>query len=184
VLLICLHRQVVNRVEAFQVHFSTPPQIRNRWCSGKFPRSSGRVLFSHRPNDEEPTSFSTETNDGSTISSLDALSDRQKGVLVLLSVPVAWGTFEPAVRFVYAIDPPIPAFLFSFAYYLVAATSLILASAIAGMKDKEPMDTSDSGWPMKGGIELGSYLFVGNALQVLGLQTVNSDRAAFLLQVH
>jgi drug/metabolite transporter (DMT)-like permease len=32
-------------------------------------------------------------------------------------------------------------------------------------------------------LELGSYLFVGNALQVIGLQTVPSDRAAFLLQL-
>jgi drug/metabolite transporter (DMT)-like permease len=35
----------------------------------------------------------------------------------------------------------------------------------------------------RGGIELGTYLFIGNALQVFGLKTVPSDRAAFLLQL-
>jgi drug/metabolite transporter (DMT)-like permease len=38
-------------------------------------------------------------------------------------------------------------------------------------------------WPIRGGMELGTYLFVGNLLQVVGLQSVNSDRAAFLLQL-
>ena len=37
--------------------------------------------------------------------------------------------------------------------------------------------------PLLGGLELGTYLFVGNALQVIGLRTVPSDRAAFLLQL-
>ena len=30
---------------------------------------------------------------------------------------------------------------------------------------------------------MGTYLFIGNALQVIGLKTVSSDRAAFLLQL-
>jgi len=36
---------------------------------------------------------------------------------------------------------------------------------------------------MKGGLELGTYLFLGNGLQVWGLATIPSDRAAFLLQL-
>mmetsp|Transcript_15149 Transcript_15149/g.31383 ORF Transcript_15149/g.31383 Transcript_15149/m.31383 type:complete len:364 (+) Transcript_15149:364-1455(+) len=37
--------------------------------------------------------------------------------------------------------------------------------------------------PFSGGIELGMYLFVANCLQVIGLQTVESDRAGFLVQL-
>ena len=37
--------------------------------------------------------------------------------------------------------------------------------------------------PFKGGIELGLYLFIANCLQVIGLQTVESDRAGFLVQL-
>lgn len=105
---------------------------------------------------------------------VDSATERSNGLLVLATVPFAWGTFEPAVRFVYAIDPPIPAFLFSSAYYLVAATAL-LTLAITSRPTKD--------WPIQGGVELGFYLFLGNALQVLGLKTVDSDRAAFLLQL-
>jgi hypothetical protein len=39
--------------------------------------------------------------------------------------PTAWGTFEPAVRFVYQIQPNIPPFVFSFVYYVVAASALL-----------------------------------------------------------
>ena len=35
-------------------------------------------------------------------------SERRNGLLVLVTVPMAWGTFEPAVRYVYEIQPDIP----------------------------------------------------------------------------
>eukprot|EP00977_Amphora_coffeiformis_P001802 scaffold353_cov185-Amphora_coffeaeformis.AAC.30 len=44
----------------------------------------------------------------------------QSGFLVLVSVPFAWGTFEPAVRYVYDVAPQIPTLVFSVAYYAVA----------------------------------------------------------------
>ena len=57
-------------------------------------------------------------------------SERQKGLVVLTTVPFAWGTFEPAVRYVYAMDPPVPGFVFSTGYYLVAAITLGTAAWI------------------------------------------------------
>lgn len=126
-----------------------------------------------------------------------------KGVAVLLTVPFAWGTFEIAVRSVYASEPALPALLFSVAYYSVAAVALLLSawavpklldnlvdhktdlygSSNGTAKQKNYFDDGEQGWPVVGGMELGTYLFVGNLLQVLGLQTVAADRAAFLLQL-
>eukprot|EP00980_Cylindrotheca_fusiformis_P018586 scaffold6159_cov207-Cylindrotheca_fusiformis.AAC.4 len=110
------------------------------------------------------------------------LSDSQKGVLVLLTVPMAWGTFEPAVRLVYQIQPDIPPFAFSLAYYLVATIPLCLLSLTEHSGEKQT-DSSSKTIPVIGGLELGTYLFLGNALQVIGLKSVPSDRAAFLLQL-
>ena len=31
-----------------------------------------------------------------------------KGLFILMTVPIAWGTFEPAVRFVYKYQPLMP----------------------------------------------------------------------------
>jgi len=109
----------------------------------------------------------------------DESSDRNVGILVLLTVPFAWGTFEPAVRYVYEIDPPVPALVFSLGYYLVATLSLGLLAFINN-QDTKSEETKRS---IRGGLELGTYLFIGNGLQVLGLKTVPSDRAAFLLQL-
>jgi drug/metabolite transporter (DMT)-like permease len=136
--------------------------------------------------------------------------ERRKGMLVLLTVPVAWGTFEPAVRYVYEIQPDVPPFVFQFVYYLVAATSLCflaLSSPQTASEDDGPESetlkllttntTSEvekttktkqlvsfrNSLPIQGGLELGTYLFLGNGLQVVGLKTVPSDRAAFLLQI-
>jgi len=154
---------------------------------------------------KEEVSFDKE-KEGSSVAS---------AVAVLITVPVAWGTFEVAVRYVYAVEPPVPAFLFQLAYYTVASIALIIGAALlsttrlqqknescdaAAENDNRPnIDDDDddsvfslamtttaatkkeeeSSWPILGGFELGSYLFLGNLLQVVGLQTVASDRAAF-----
>ena len=105
-------------------------------------------------------------------------ADRDLGILVLLTVPFAWGTFEPAVRYVYAIDPPVPTLVFSLGYYLVAAVALGLASLITNDQGRKIDSLA-----IRGGLELGTYLFIGNWFQVIGLKTVGADRAAFLLQL-
>jgi len=119
-------------------------------------------------------------------------NDRERGILVLLTVPFAWGTFEPVVRSVYAIDPPIPGLIFSPCYYFVAASALSLLSFATALSEQDKNDHQDNqdnvSWltaslPVLGGIELGFYLFFGNSLQVLGLKTLNSDRVAFLIQL-
>ena len=84
----------------------------------------------------------------------------------------------------YEMEPAIPGFVFSAGYYLVAAATL---RSLLSMQANEPkvgdVEESEEGLDIRGGWELGSYLFVGNALQVVGLQTVPADRAAFLVQL-
>ncbi len=152
--------------------------------------------------------------------------NRALGILVLLTVPLAWGTYAPVVKFVYEMDPPVPGFVFSGGYYMIAAFTLSLLSYLQHrfssaslQKDsiQEEVVEEDRGdeftlattvaeddtsarseqllaitsssssnrLPIQllGGLELGSYLFIGNCLQVIGLKTVPADRAAFLVQL-
>lgn len=96
-----------------------------------------------------------------------------------------------------------PGFVFSAGYYVVAAVTLRLlsnrsnntnddkiAEALDELTDddkiimqSEEEDDASSSMTTRGGWELGSYLFIGNGLQVIGLQTVPADRAAFLVQL-
>ena len=135
--------------------------------------------------------------------STDEFADeRRRGLLVLVTVPMAWGSFEPAVRYVYEIQSEMPPFVFSFLYYLTAATTLTLLAArplskkdgdlceIDAVEDYRTNKAANKSVSLvqdllsvQGGIELGTYLFVGNGFQVVGLKTVPSDRAAFLLQL-
>ena len=128
------------------------------------------------------------------VSSDDLVSDRSLGLLVLLSVPLAWGTYTPVVKYLYEIKPAVPGFVFSAAYYGVA--SLVLNLLRLAQEEQEPPnvaqleETADGGQTSSsvstlvlGGVELGSYLFLGNALQIIGLRTVPSDRAGFLVQL-
>ena len=52
-------------------------------------------------------------------------------VAVLLSVPVAWGTYAPAVKAVYALPAPPPGVVFSLAYYVVALACLGAVAALS-----------------------------------------------------
>lgn len=143
--------------------------------------------------------------------------DRTIGILILLTVPVAWGTYAPVVKYMYNnMEPSMPGFIFSAGYYIVAALTLgVLSSLSADDDDRDSIvDVDDIGGRVdttnveeetddqldflakndvsteindnddiistitaRGGLELGSYLFIGNGLQVVGLQTVPADRA-------
>lgn len=131
------------------------------------------------------------------------MSERTKGLAVLLTVPFAWGTYVPVVRYLYEIQPAVPGFVFSAAYYAVASFTTLSIVAFQGNKKNSNVDdnkqsasdeddddesnlvesSKSSPFPIFGGMELGMYLFLGNCLQVVGLKTVPSDRAGFLVQL-
>lgn len=122
------------------------------------------------------------------------ITERTLGILVLLTVPLAWGTYTPVVKYMYEeMDPSMPGFVFSAGYYVVAAISLSILSQLQSKSvDEVLINTSNDDLQIevesnkittRGGWELGSYLFIGNGLQVIGLQTVPADRAAFLVQL-
>lgn len=113
-------------------------------------------------------------------------SDAFQRLAVLATVPVCWGTFSPSVRYVY--ETPTAAMTnlllpngfslaFSAAYYSIALATLATASSC--LKRRETRDDSVD----RAGLELGSYLFVGNCCQVFGLQSTTADAAAFLVQL-
>ena len=128
------------------------------------------------------------TNNGRDERNDRVTNERTLGILILLTVPLAWGTYTPVVKYMYdRMDPSVPGFLFSAGYYLVAAGVLSALNALnkndLNDADTVEKDGSDAGASTVGGLELGSYLFLGNGFQVVGLQTVPADRAAFLVQL-
>jgi drug/metabolite transporter (DMT)-like permease len=120
-------------------------------------------------------------------------SDKLLGTIVLLTVPLSWGTYSPVVRYLYAIEPPVPGLVFSACYYTVAAATTLALLQLStgrhkssGRLESEPLREYTKQQPspsVQGGVELGSYLFVANCLQVVGLQTVEAERAGFLVQL-
>lgn len=98
-----------------------------------------------------------------------------------------WGSYVPVVRGLYEVDPPIPGFVFSTAYFAVASVS---AFSLLLLEERQGADggrnkiipTTRPIQSLLAGAELGTYLFIGNACQVIGLKTVPSDRAGFLVQ--
>mmetsp|Transcript_12093 Transcript_12093/g.22627 ORF Transcript_12093/g.22627 Transcript_12093/m.22627 type:complete len:500 (+) Transcript_12093:125-1624(+) len=193
-------------------------------CTNKYyPILLGRSRISHlstaeklsSTNDDEKTAvddrklgvFNTSSNSSNK-------NQRLIGILVLLSVPLSWGTYAPVVKYVYEMNPPTPGFVFSAAYYLIASLTLVSISSyssvtktVDGVVAKEEavdrdflLDETTPGNNMPtlpvpnsstlqlsektlGGFELGTYLFMGNCLQVVGLESIPADRAAFLVQL-
>lgn len=130
----------------------------------------------------------------------DASTDRLLGILVLLTVPLSWGTYAPVVKYVYEMDPPLPGFVFSAGYYVVASVTLTFLSIMmnsststdqsqavfqpnADDDDEYSSNSNSLSLQSIAGLELGSYLFIGNCLQVVGLKTIPADRGAFLVQL-
>lgn len=117
-------------------------------------------------------------------------------LLVLMLVPVAWGTYGPSVKELYALDAPPPELLFSVLSYVVSVCSLVAVSAIRAASRKEDLpervpgagdSTQDAVPAGRGaalaGLELGGYLFVGSTIQIFGMQCTTAGRAAFIVQL-
>jgi hypothetical protein len=136
----------------------------------------------------------SSTNNDADSNQKEPMSDKLVGILVLLTVPLTWGTYVPVVRYLYAIQPPVPGILFSACYYTLAAVTTSALVFWQSRKNRfkheaDQLEVSESEqsiqntWPVRGGIELGSYLFIANCLQIIGLRSVESDRAGFLVQL-
>ena len=140
---------------------------------------------SQSPALQRSTTFlqSSEQQSGDVlIESEQSRQQRWTGIAVLLTVPLTWGTYNPVVKYLYTLRPPVPGLVFSAAYYVLAAVTLwaILAMMSTSSGEEDVAGNSASVW---GGIELGSYLFLGNLVQVLALKSVPADRAGFLVQL-
>jgi len=183
------------------------------------PSSNGSTNISSNGSNEKNNKINSINGNNPNNSNINQLfnnmnDERSIGILVLMTVPLAWGTYGPVVKYMYEkMDPSMPGFVFSAGYYLVAATTLGVISswqdgsrpmeddAMEGdergevdvdslsvssdddIKMQSNGDENEASITTRGGWELGSYLFIGNGLQIVGLQTVPADRAAFLVQL-
>jgi len=163
------------------------------------PRKSGQLISSYLTASSRPPSpnnyHEDEDNDDfkrntffENYAAKNKWDDRMLiGFLVLLTVPLSWGTYAPVVKYVYEMDPPTPGFVFSAGYYAIASLTLLFLS-LTNSESSIPNHSNGTISPnfspkIIGGMELGSYLFLGNCLQVVGLESIPADRAAFLVQL-
>jgi drug/metabolite transporter (DMT)-like permease len=85
------------------------------------------------------------------------------------------------------VSLPPPSLLFNFMTYIVSFSSLSIASA-AIMRMQQSTDTSTNinqsdSMPIKGGLELGLWLFIGSTCQITGIQSTSAIKASILVQL-
>jgi drug/metabolite transporter (DMT)-like permease len=128
------------------------------------------------------------------------------GRYLLYGVPFLWGTFGPAVRVLFAVEPhPVPSLfnterlLLSNAVYLPILVGELAAvrkrvtgaasptgrdAGMAASSDSPSAENYDDPYlSLKAGLELGAWVFLANVAQVLGLEATSAGRAAFLVQL-
>jgi hypothetical protein len=150
---------------------------------GKDSDSHSLLMMEKSTNDTNESLLSVSLNQRQD----EALS--LPGLFVLATVPLVWGTYVPIVRLLYEIDPPIPGYIFSAAYFGISAVTTTVLANLFAKNDHPSRRPSDDNTNLStdqtqtlAGLELGSWIFMGNTLQLLGLETVSSDRAGFLVQ--
>ena len=112
-------------------------------------------------------------------------------VAALIAVPLAWGTYGPAVKLAYALPHVPPAPVLQALFQSVSFGGLLLAGVLKnGACDGADADdgTEDEGvsfdmTTVRAGAELGLWLFLGQALQLQGLQRTDAAVAGFLVQL-
>jgi hypothetical protein len=87
-----------------------------------------------RENDDSCQSTGANSYATTTAAIASASADSTAAVMVQLTLPMAWGTFEPAVRLVYQCEQNVPPLL---AYNSVAATALLILSWIQQLQHEQ-----------------------------------------------
>lgn len=111
----------------------------------------------------------------------------------LIAVPLAWGTYGPAVKLAYELPHVPPAPVLQASFQAVSFGGLLLAGVLrardAARDASSELDADDAsaaildGRTLRAGAELGTWLFLGQAVQLQGLQRTNAARAGFLVQL-
>ena len=111
-------------------------------------------------------------------------------VAALIAVPLAWGTYGPAVKLAYALPHVPPAPVLQALFQSVSFGGLLLAGVLKkgahgadADDDKEEEVVSFDTATLRAGAELGLWLYIGQALQLQGLQRTDAAVAGFLVQL-
>ena len=101
--------------------------------------------------------------------------------IVLMSVPIIWGSYGPILqRFVLTTSLPIPFYnLFSF----LTSTSFLYILSRKMEIESYPTSPEYKVKLLRGGVELGVWLFLGSTCLAYGLQTVGASKAAIILSL-
>ena len=127
-----------------------------------------------------------------------------RGYATLVAVTVLWGSYSPALRFLFAADDALTPARLTAARAAISAGALLAATGAAalwratrarrgsdeGGGGDAPAPTAAAAAPplplgatLLAGLELGAWNFAGTASQALGLELTTATKAAFLVQV-
>lgn len=98
--------------------------------------------------------------------------------LVMLAVPLLWGSFLPVARLLYQLPWGLSPALFN-ALRLAVSFACVCPAVMSELRAHRP----DRKALLMAGAELGLWCFLANGLQIIGLQYTTASRAAFLSQL-
>ena len=107
-------------------------------------------------------------------------------VAALIAVPLAWGTYGPAVKLAYELQHVPPAPVLQASFQVVSFGGLLLAGAVQALGARREEGGDSAAFDVStafAGAELGLWLFLGQALQLQGLQRTDAARAGFFVQL-
>lgn len=97
-----------------------------------------------------------------------------QNALIINAVPFLWGSYSPAIKLINQVEPTIPTVLLNLLCFVFAQLAISLTRTLTN--DKSTL-------PLRAGLELGSYLFVGSLLNLAALSYTSAPRSAFLVQL-
>lgn len=125
-------------------------------------------------------------------SSTELMSPSNSGIAILATVSFLWGTFAPAIRYLYQQDTSLsPAYLTG-VRGTVSASALLLAGLLTRKQPDQQQGSSSSNGSLFGaantglllaGLELGVWNFLGTSCQATGLELTTATKAGFLIQL-
>lgn len=154
------------------------------------PSSSRRVAFRATLLDDnqpavktltaEPSVAPPPTPSLSSLGPLDALPAALQNGLLLSMVPILWGSYGVAAKFLFDTDNPMPLSILNLSSFSFALLSLLLVRTFQSAPSAPLSRLRDT---YRAGIELGTYLYLGSWLNLEAVARTSASRAAFFVQL-
>lgn len=184
----CQHRIALDGLPCLQA--PNPSLRQSRSSDWERQHRGGHINMVAAPppvtTDEEDKEINSDINADISLEA-DAEDTYRSGLITVAIITVLFASNSPAVHEAFVAEPQLPPLLLNAAVAVIGLAGLLFSGDVLKGSTELPatlvVDEDDESAPLRAGLELGLWKFLGTTANLYGLSLTSADHGAFLIQL-